>query len=318
MAREHAAIRLDMWGDDNWRKLTVPAQHLYMYLLSSPTLSYAGVADWRPARIAGVSRGATTESVIASADELAGALFVVRDDETEEILVRSFLKHDGLLQKPNVAKAMVSAFTKAVSPTLRGVIVHELTRLHKRNPQWRAFTVEEVRELLSRPSIDPRELLGKGLSKGSVKGSQTDPSLLTPNSLLLTPYSLHLTTSPNDVRDDVSKLCNLLADLIESNGSLRPTIGTGWNDAARLLIDKDGRDVESATRLIRWVQADQFWQGNVLSMPKFREKYDQLRLAANAERAARQTKPTKDERALSIIEQGRAMDEAQARKELSA
>jgi len=119
-------------------------------------------------------------------------------------------------------------------------------------------------------------------------------------------------------RADVEILCSLLADLIESNGSLRPTIGTGWHDAARLLIDKDGRDLESATRLIRWVQADSFWQGNVLSMPKFREKYDQLRLAANAERTARQTKPTKDERALSIIEQGRAMDEAQARKELSA
>ena len=33
---------------------------------------------------------------------------------------------------------------------------------------------------------------------------------------------------------------------------------------------------------------------------------------------SRQTKPTKDERALSLIEQGRAMDEAQSRKELSA
>ena len=126
------------------------------------------------------------------------------------------------------------------------------------------------------------------------------------------------TVNVAEIRADVESLCTLLADLIESNGSLRPTIGAGWHDAARLLIDKDGRDLESAARLIRWVQADQFWQGNVLSMPKFREKYDQLRLAANAERAARQPKPTKDERALSIIEQGRAMDEAQARKELSA
>ena len=33
---------------------------------------------------------------------------------------------------------------------------------------------------------------------------------------------------------------------------------------------------------------------------------------------SRQTKPTKDERALSLIEQGRAMDEAQSRKEISA
>ena len=37
-----------------------------------------------------------------------------------------------------------------------------------------------------------------------------------------------------------------------------------------------------------------------------------------ADLKSRQTKPTKDERALSLIEQGRAMDEAQTRKELSA
>ena len=38
--------------------------------------------------------------------------------------------------------------------------------------------------------------------------------------------------------------------------------------------------------LIRWCQADPFWRRNVLSMPTFRAKYDQLRLKAEgAERA---------------------------------
>jgi len=314
MAREHANIRLDMWSDDSWRALTVPAQHLYMHLLSSPSLSYVGVADWRPARIAGVSKGSTVGTVSKAVDELVQSVFVVCDDETEEILIRSFLKHDGLLKKPNVSKAMASAFAKTISPTLRGVVVHELQKLHGRNPEWHGFSVVEVQELLSRPSINPRELLAKGSPKGSVKGSESDASLLTTNYLLPATSNSLLTTSPNVVRDDVLELCNLLADLIESNGSLRPTIGTGWHDAARLLLDKDKRGLESAARLIRWVQADSFWQGNVLSMPTFRQKYDQLRLAANSQQAQNKARPSKEDRAIGVLEQGRRMQAEADRK----
>jgi|GEM_PF-3730617 len=108
-------------------------------------------------------------------------------------------------------------------------------------------------------------------------------------------------TSTNVVREDVSRLCNLLADLIEHNGSLRPTVKTAWTDSARLLLDKDGRDYESAEKLIRWVQADNFWRGNVMSMPKFREKYDQLRLSAN--------KNSKQFSSLSTADHGRGVDE---------
>ncbi|TFD74714.1 hypothetical protein [Cryobacterium fucosi] len=81
-----------------------------------------------------------------------------------------------------------------------------------------------------------------------------------------------------DIRPDVSRLCNLLADLIESNGSKRPSIGTGWLDAARLLVDVDKRPLGEAVGLIQWCQGDAFWRANILSMPKFREKYDTLRL----------------------------------------
>jgi len=83
-----------------------------------------------------------------------------------------------------------------------------------------------------------------------------------------------------EIREDVKMLCELLADTIEANGSLRPTIGRTWTDAARRMIDLDNREPDKAANLIRWSQANTFWRKNILSMPTFRDKYDQLRLAA--------------------------------------
>lgn len=85
--------------------------------------------------------------------------------------------------------------------------------------------------------------------------------------------------SPTD-RPDVERLCNHLADRIEANGSVRPTIGKKWFDAARLLIDTDGRTEEQIHKAIDWCQNDEFWRGNILSMPKLRQQYERLRLRA--------------------------------------
>lgn len=96
------------------------------------------------------------------------------------------------------------------------------------------------------------------------------------------------------IRPEIDHLCTLLADLIEQNGSKRPTIGKGWKDSARLLLDKDGRTVEQVERAIRWCQSDDFWRGNVMSMPKLREKYDQLRLAAQRKQPGNVTPMKRD------------------------
>jgi hypothetical protein len=81
-------------------------------------------------------------------------------------------------------------------------------------------------------------------------------------------------------RDDADRLCEHLADKIEANGSRRPAVNAKWRDAARLLIDKDGRTEEQVHAAIDWCQQDEFWRANILSMPKLREKYDQLRMHA--------------------------------------
>jgi hypothetical protein len=87
--------------------------------------------------------------------------------------------------------------------------------------------------------------------------------------------------APGDpVRDDVERICQHLSEQIAANGSRRPKITKGWRTQARLLLDKDGRTEAQVHNAIVWCQNDPFWKANIMSMQKLREKYDQLRLAA--------------------------------------
>lgn len=92
-------------------------------------------------------------------------------------------------------------------------------------------------------------------------------------------------------RGDVERLCQHLADLVEANGSRRPAITDRWRDAARLLIDRDGRTETQVRTAIDWCQGHEFWRSNVLSMPKLREKYDQMRLQAQRDSAVAPASP---------------------------
>jgi Helix-turn-helix domain len=99
-------------------------------------------------------------------------------------------------------------------------------------------------------------------------------------------------------------MCDLLVSLMVANGSKPPTITKQWLDAARLMIDTDGRDPAKAAILLRWCQQDEFWRANIHSMPKFRAQYDQLRLKALAEWEARQrpSRPsTTDQRVADVM-----------------
>jgi DNA-binding transcriptional ArsR family regulator len=89
---------------------------------------------------------------------------------------------------------------------------------------------------------------------------------------------------PEPPREDVDRICKYLVEWIVKNGSKRPNITDTWRTEARLLIDKDGRPLAEIRDVIAWSQRDNFWKSNILSMPKLREKYDQMRLQAEREK----------------------------------
>ena len=96
-------------------------------------------------------------------------------------------------------------------------------------------------------------------------------------------------TSSSELRPDVAELLDHLDRCIVANGAKKPNRTKGNADAARLLIDRDGRPLDEAHRLIDWATSDPFWRSNILSMVKFRERYDQLRIKAQGSTLRRPT-----------------------------
>lgn len=191
MAREHARIKLSIWSDQDWRNLSMHSQWLYQHLLSSPMLTYAGVADWRPARIAKFCATGTADIIERAAFDLEQSLMVVTDRDTEEALVRSYLRNDGVVSQPNVTIAACKAWQNTASAVLRSVIAYEMERLdveydhavangdEKGIKARRAFAPESdsrpwIDEVLSSELLDPAEALRylppNPLDEGSRKG----------------------------------------------------------------------------------------------------------------------------------------------------
>lgn len=81
-------------------------------------------------------------------------------------------------------------------------------------------------------------------------------------------------------REDVERVCRHLVEVMVANDCRKPPVTNRWRDAARLMIDKDGREVEKIIRAIDWAWNDSFWRGNIESIPKLRVQYDKLRAAS--------------------------------------
>jgi len=175
MPRNFAQIRPEMWLDDEWRAMTPAGQHLYMLMLTDPELSHCGVADWRPGRIAQRAAEWSTLQVMQAAVECSDHYFLVFDQDTEEVLVRSFLKHDGLLKQPRMHVSVAKAFGGIGSNKIRAAIVFELLRLQKVNPLLEGWEKPQMKTVLRQRAVNAKEMdtdlaLGSEVALGVTQG----------------------------------------------------------------------------------------------------------------------------------------------------
>jgi hypothetical protein len=168
---------------------------------------------------------------------------------------------------------------------------------------------EQGEESPSPPLV--RDRASRGTGRGLSVGSEVFPSPLEPTS----PHEQQPTSSDNgalapdpslasdqDTRTEGEQaarhLCLNLARRIKGNDPkaklpaafywpdhdhLELQVGhpsaKPWLDAMRLLIDRDERPLPEVVRVLVWCQDDEFWKGNILSAPTFREKFPKLRAA---------------------------------------
>lgn len=65
----------------------------------------------------------------------------------------------------------------------------------------------------------------------------------------------------------------------ENNPNVKiPTNLDKWNNESRLILERDKRPLNEVMNVLEFCQKDSFWKSNILSVGKFRKKYDQLKL----------------------------------------
>ncbi|GIH98107.1 hypothetical protein [Planobispora takensis] len=327
MARSHGRVSTRLWTrDEDFRALSLPAQWLYLFLLAQPDLSHAGLIPMRLRRWAGAAAGLTVSDVAAAVEELSQARFVLVDHDTEDLLVRTLMRNDGVARQPNVFKAAVEQIREITSPALRAAIATELVRIDNEDthPEVRALITDLLPTLgegSATPSGNPSAPPSGGVAAplpstipvqtcGDKYGEQVTTASPSPH--VPSPPAATRAPARDDARpvpDEITKICEHLADRIAANGSKRPTITKRWLDAASRMIEVDGRLPADIHAAIEWSQDHEFWRANILSMPKLRQKYDQMRLQAERGRNPGQpsSRSTTDERVRQAHEAGRSL-----------
>ena len=135
MARDHARVKVSIWNDPDFRALPMSDQWGYLAAFSQAPLSYCGVLDYVPGRLAKLASDLTQSKVKTIVRGLEKSRFFVVDRETQELLVRSYVRHDGVLERVNMGKAVGSAIERVTSATLRDAVCTELGRLMVADPR---------------------------------------------------------------------------------------------------------------------------------------------------------------------------------------
>lgn len=196
MARTEARILVSIWTDPDFRALSPNAQWAYVFLLSQPDLAHSGVLPLRVRRWAGAANGMTVTTLAESLRELERARFIIADRETEELMIRTFIRGDGVFRQPNLLRAARKHLAEVASPTLLSEIDVELRRcIPLADDKAKAELVGMVDDLAQRlPKASPNPSANPSPEASAMplgeRGVVTEVEMVSPSSFPLDPSPL--------------------------------------------------------------------------------------------------------------------------------
>jgi len=196
MPRTEARIKTSIWTDEDWLKLSSSAKYLYLTILSQATLNLCGCIAQTKSSWSFATK-MTLKMVNKSLLELKREKFIIVDDTTEELLVRSFIRNDGVLTKPNVIVAMSKDYLTIRSKAIRQAVIDEIPEgfiasLPERFPKPFA---EGFLERLPEGFLE-------GLGEGLPEPSRAHSSILHPPSSILHPPTTNDSRKPSNSASD--------------------------------------------------------------------------------------------------------------------
>lgn len=230
-------INTKIWEDSWFGGLDQIEQLVFIYLLSNPTTNISGVYEL----------GIKTICVHTGLEKRLVEEIFERFEKSGKAYYR-----EGWVVLPNFIKHQ-----NYKSPKIVAGIIAELENVP-----------ENIRILIKVPQdsygIDTlSHLIKSNLIKSNLIDSEQSSPIEEPKKDKFEPVDLELAT--------------LLFDLIKQNTPTfkEPNLEK-WAEHCRLMRERDERTPEQIRFLIKWSQSNDFWQANILSTAKLRQKFDQL------------------------------------------
>lgn len=129
MAQDFAPLLRSIWSDEDWRALTMDAQHIYLMLLSHPDRNSAGVLSMTLRKWTRLAADLSPDRLDVALAELDAAGFVVADEETEEVLVRAFVRRATVYKHIRMMANALREISEVESERLKSALGQELMRL---------------------------------------------------------------------------------------------------------------------------------------------------------------------------------------------
>lgn len=136
MARTESRTKTSIWTDEDFKVLTSRAQRMYWLLYSQSTISLCGVLAMTARRWAATAPDETLETVHQALGELEEHNFILVDRDTEEVFVRTFVRHDGVARSPKTCEAAWKQLNNIDSPVIQQAAVAEFTAIGHPPPSY--------------------------------------------------------------------------------------------------------------------------------------------------------------------------------------
>jgi hypothetical protein len=161
---EYGKLLSRIWADPQFVALDARPQQVFCLLISYSTRNLAGILPLTLKRWVKCTADAVIDNLTQALIVLAANNFIIVDWDTEEVLIRTFIRNDEVYRQPNLMKAALRFALQVESEAIRWVLHDELNRLpeHKDSDK----TEMTANMLVAGLTRTPSEGLPEGFREG--------------------------------------------------------------------------------------------------------------------------------------------------------
>lgn len=289
----YTKIESQFWKDEKMIKLSGDARYLMLYLLTSPHRNMIG-CYFLPEPYAFFDLGMSPERFQQALSQLVKSERIKYDTDNHILLIPNYLRFNPL-ENPNQVKAAIERLAELPQTQL----LQDLYDIVKTSDKkfMKPFA-ERLQERLLQP-VNSKQDTGSSIQE---QDSIVPDDAGTSEEVVEPEPDTDRKRAKYTYQPEHMELAEQLKfRILDHKPNFKyPSCLDQWANTIRLMIEQDKRSELEISVVINWCQKDSFWQGNILSADKLREKFDQLQARMNSDKP-RQVNPGQGSR-LSMIQ----------------